>query len=715
MDINATPTPTERKRDFDATISSESTSESAALVAASASPYLVYSKSSSGFTSTVNTTSTTTPDNDKLHFRTGRWTQNETNYVACLVKNFDGGMLNLPEGIKTNEFLRDLLMCKSSRLTKKYKNAKLSTRLYQVRKLDEREQVHIQVTEGAELSKTQQRFLDGVSEVTSLILRFNLNRVWRQYLFDISLQVKCTDINVQDWLKSNDDLDILVADAEEQVRLVRRRRMKMAFQYHRSSSTSDYKGVFLKKQNVITGHSKPLTISKTGAVRIEHIAEDSFTKDAPIKELTQPEQTQVQNQISEFEIPNLPLLDIWSEPLNFEKSKPSESRPLIYPSKTQHFEAFDIVCSLATEVDDDSLDQIDWDDLGMHLDIEDDETDSHSSSGSSSSSTILHQLMTMIKNKKLPFHYVDMWVPFQEIVGEKHKTFLTYEGDAIRSDLPPSKQHQLKEFGLFSRKFVFSIGAGMPGRVYKSSSYSWERNVQNASAEYFRRVGGARLSNICSVVGIPVLHPKLGSVVIGIYSLLDLEEDACMAQSLIDDYHSMIITEDKNVQLPGPIGKSHANDTAHSSDHSSKAKESLDIISSYSVSNGSVATTVSNELSQEGDFFQEEVKTLVNLLSIHMPINDGIPSSTTDLPDSLETYVSLRLLLLRFPSGCTESEKNLLKDLKKSWQGYTSIKMNGKDVVEMLAKDWLCLSSEKSDSKPPWGLSIAHTNYSTPP
>ncbi len=82
--------------------------DSAANIEAITAPYLVWSKRS-----------VECSDNDKLHFRTGRWNSAETDYVDCLTSKFDMSALNLPHGIKLNEFLRDMLMCKSSRLTKK--------------------------------------------------------------------------------------------------------------------------------------------------------------------------------------------------------------------------------------------------------------------------------------------------------------------------------------------------------------------------------------------------------------------------------------------------------------------------------------------------------------------------------------------------------------------------------------------------------------------
>ena len=62
--------------------------------------------------------------------RTGRWTNEEICFVDHLIRLFDNGALTLPHGLKLNDFLSEILMCKSSRLTKKMKNARLSTRSY---------------------------------------------------------------------------------------------------------------------------------------------------------------------------------------------------------------------------------------------------------------------------------------------------------------------------------------------------------------------------------------------------------------------------------------------------------------------------------------------------------------------------------------------------------------------------------------------------------
>lgn len=69
----------------------------------SSSPFLLWSE----------TFSENTSHNEKFYFRTGRWSTAEVEYTDLLVESFENSSLLLPQGVKLNEFLRDLLMCKT--------------------------------------------------------------------------------------------------------------------------------------------------------------------------------------------------------------------------------------------------------------------------------------------------------------------------------------------------------------------------------------------------------------------------------------------------------------------------------------------------------------------------------------------------------------------------------------------------------------------------
>ena len=123
-------------------------------------------------------------------YRTGRWSSEESSYVDKLIKSFDAGWLPLPHGIKLNDFLCDMLSCRTSRLTKKLKNAKLSTRSY--RSSGSSGSFHdgfkimdmkSAATVGGGIQRAQTLFLKSVApEWVRTELQFNISRMWRTHL-----------------------------------------------------------------------------------------------------------------------------------------------------------------------------------------------------------------------------------------------------------------------------------------------------------------------------------------------------------------------------------------------------------------------------------------------------------------------------------------------------------------------------------------------------
>lgn len=118
-------------------------------------------------------------------FRTGRWASEESTYVDKLIQCFDAGLLALPHGIKLNDFLCEMLSCRTSRLTKKLKNAKLSTRSY--RSLisggfvSDPKGINLNLV--ASIQRAQTLFLKTVTpEWVRIELQFNISRMWRTHL-----------------------------------------------------------------------------------------------------------------------------------------------------------------------------------------------------------------------------------------------------------------------------------------------------------------------------------------------------------------------------------------------------------------------------------------------------------------------------------------------------------------------------------------------------
>lgn len=168
--------------------------------------------------------------------RTGRWTEEEIAYVDHLVTSFDQGQLPIPAGTKLSVFLGDMLLCKPSRLTKKMKNAKLSTRSFEI---------NIPTTEINKedfevLSILQKRFIDTMpTEASQLELDFNITRQWRAFFSDLCVQVGYQFLDVSDWIASLEDLERKTTSAEKEMRNIRRRKMGFHLRHDTSPTPSE--------------------------------------------------------------------------------------------------------------------------------------------------------------------------------------------------------------------------------------------------------------------------------------------------------------------------------------------------------------------------------------------------------------------------------------------------------------------------------------------
>eukprot|EP00339_Tiarina_fusa_P022022 CAMPEP_0117039770 /NCGR_PEP_ID=MMETSP0472-20121206/27885_1 /TAXON_ID=693140 ORGANISM="Tiarina fusus, Strain LIS" /NCGR_SAMPLE_ID=MMETSP0472 /ASSEMBLY_ACC=CAM_ASM_000603 /LENGTH=620 /DNA_ID=CAMNT_0004750341 /DNA_START=147 /DNA_END=2009 /DNA_ORIENTATION=+ len=183
-------------------------------------------------------------DEDSL--RTGRWTKQEVQFMDFLETAFDQGTLPIPNGSKLSTFLGDILLCRSSRLTKKRKRAKLSIRSFELNKRS------VVVKEGEEeggaknnkdfaesckiLFALQEKFLSILpSESSKMELRFNLSKQWRTYVSELCVQIGYSRLDVRGWIASLEELEERVATTEENMRSLQRRQLRGSFQQQLSS------------------------------------------------------------------------------------------------------------------------------------------------------------------------------------------------------------------------------------------------------------------------------------------------------------------------------------------------------------------------------------------------------------------------------------------------------------------------------------------------
>ena len=118
-------------------------------------------------------------------YRTGRWNAEESAYTNMLIKCFEMGILPLPHGMKLNDFLCDLLSCRTSRLTKKLKHAKLGSRTYRGGMVMDKSfnSMNNVVIHGGGIQRAQTLFLKTITpEWLRMELQFNISRMWRTHL-----------------------------------------------------------------------------------------------------------------------------------------------------------------------------------------------------------------------------------------------------------------------------------------------------------------------------------------------------------------------------------------------------------------------------------------------------------------------------------------------------------------------------------------------------
>jgi len=172
--------------------------------------------------------------------RTGRWTTEEMAYCDKLIAKFESGELPISKGIKLNEFLGNMLKSKQSRLTKKMKNAKLSSRTFQ------REAGGIlDNNEAREFSELEDLFFQSIQcQQERAEIKFHMQKEWRE-----QFSLYCNSVNQpldsDAWLGSVEEMDRRSSQARDAARMAKRKLM-MGFALRTDCRNPD-QGVFIDK------------------------------------------------------------------------------------------------------------------------------------------------------------------------------------------------------------------------------------------------------------------------------------------------------------------------------------------------------------------------------------------------------------------------------------------------------------------------------------
>ena len=159
--------------------------------------------------------------------RVGKWSPEEIAFRDELIPHFVEGNLPLNNGLKLIDFLSRMLKSKPSRLTKKMKHARLSTRHFHtdIGFIPDR-------NKAAYLSALEDSFVNSIGDaVERTEIRFHMGREWRDHVAE-RLTYMRIGFDAAEWLKSVDVMERRIALATNRNRMVRRRFMMGKVSFH---------------------------------------------------------------------------------------------------------------------------------------------------------------------------------------------------------------------------------------------------------------------------------------------------------------------------------------------------------------------------------------------------------------------------------------------------------------------------------------------------
>lgn len=171
--------------------------------------------------------------------RTGRWTNEEMAYCDKLIAKFAGGELPLTDSVKLNEFLGNMLKSKQSRLTKKMKNAKLSTKSYH------RITGCLDMADAREFSELEESFFNSIGDFQERAeVKFHMQKEWREQFSRVCATLG-QPLDADAWLSSVEEMDRRTSKARDSARMAKRKLM-MGVALRADTKNLEH-GVFIEK------------------------------------------------------------------------------------------------------------------------------------------------------------------------------------------------------------------------------------------------------------------------------------------------------------------------------------------------------------------------------------------------------------------------------------------------------------------------------------
>ena len=528
---------------------------------------------------------TTTSFYDPANPRTGKWSDEEIAFRDSLVPLFVDGSLPLTSGLKLIDFLSSMLKSKPSRLTKKMKHAKLSTRHFRL------DSGYIRDTNRAsEVSRLESAFVNSISDpVERSEIKFHMQKEWRDHLAERFTFLRIS-FHAEEWLKSVDVMDRRITLAKSRNRMVKRRfMMGKAMEKDTSSPTP---GIFIDS-TVDNG-------AQDDEVDFELLASALETNDAEDADL----RALYSSMADDSSTPQIGTAD----------------GPSVMPTPNI-MGPMNMMGGNSKGVQGGVLDESGHSKLSKTSGVSGKTSDTSSNGAAETpfrsallpslgsaegpnfrfAAPFLAKVTAYIEHNRVPFEHVDIWVPSSSngfnldptgatapeptvlgsgSAGNNNSNSsiaavstqcpvgrLCFAGSAsvgvqIVDDaelkqedhgiqpfdhkmhgqnhkavpLSSDEIYHLSLFGSYSEKFSFSSGCGLPGRVYESAVPAWEQFIANAPSHLFERRGGAMQFGIKTALGLPIRSPNVGRIVLVLYSKHNREKNDELVGQMVRDF-----------------------------------------------------------------------------------------------------------------------------------------------------------------------------------
>ena len=372
-----------------------------------------------------------------------------------------------------------MLKSKQSRLTKKMKNAKLSSKTFK------RTSGYLaDAAEAREFSDYEDAFFNSLqNRLERAEMRFHIQKEWRE-TFSTYCVSHGQPLNVDEWLESVEEMEKRVHRAKD-VERIQRRKMMLGHALRQDSQTPNSGVRISRGTGGLLDSTSINSVASSSQTTLQHHNGG----------------TGVLGSEGSSSLSSTPFIGIShhlssaTTDLNYSSISQHESAPFLYriiEYMNRHSVPFEYV------------------DLWVPSNVPDPQDESSQdglSTGGSSSVTCR--------------------LCFAGYAVAKNVVIDTVGSVAMSTSvaMSPEDNFTLATFGDYSKMFSFNVGCGIPGKVYKSNVPTWEQNVHQASKRDFERVGGGMQCGIRTLVGIPVDSPNVGRIVVIIYSRYDRIRD----------------------------------------------------------------------------------------------------------------------------------------------------------------------------------------------